>query len=120
MKIFFPKSLFLSIILLLSIGHFSNAQVDITFKVKGISDTTCLLAYRFGSRVFVKDSIVFNNKGVGNLNRDKLYGSGVYMMVLPDKQDFIEFLMGSDQEFVLSTDTADLVGKMEVEGSSGK
>jgi thiol-disulfide isomerase/thioredoxin len=90
-------------------------NIDIT--IKGLKDTTCLLAYRFGSKIFVKDSITIDGKGRGHIESDKRYGGGVYLYVLPDKQTFMEFIISDDQEFTLKTDTADLVKNMLVSGS---
>lgn len=113
------KIALIGIILLLS--AFSNLKSQdlpkIEITVKGIQDTTCLLAYRFGSKIFVKDTIVVDSKGYGILEAKKKYGAGVYLYVFPDKQTFMEFVMTDDQQFSLKTDMEDVVQNMVVDGS---
>ncbi len=111
------KSLRILILLLVFHPGYSQDPVEINFKVKGVADTSCLLAYRFGSKIFVKDTVDMDKKGMGTLTSKKKFGAGVYLLVLPDKQTFIEFIVTNDQQFSLETDTNDLVANMKVEGS---
>ncbi len=109
--------IFISIIsIFLSLSAFSaDPAVNIAFKVKGVQDTTCILAYRFGKKVFVKDTIQVDKKGLGIISYEKPLASGVYLYVLPD-QNFIEFII-SDQKFEISTDKDDIVGSMQIVNS---
>jgi thiol-disulfide isomerase/thioredoxin len=108
-------TILLSLLLSLEVSA-QQPVVDIQFKVNGVQDTTCLLAYRFGKKVFVKDTIVVDKKGLGRIQYDKPLASGVYLWVLPDK-NFIEFIV-SDQKFSMETSLDDIVGKMQIENSS--
>lgn len=106
-----------ALVLLLSLELFAQEPaVDIQFKVKGVQDTTCLLAYRFGKKVFVKDTFDVDKKGMARIQYEKPLASGVYLWVLPDK-NFIEFIV-SDQKFSLETSLDDIVGNMKVLESS--
>lgn len=96
-------------------SHAAEPVVNINFRVKGIKDTTCILAYRFGKKVFVKDTIQVDKKGLGQITFDEPLASGVYLYVLPDK-NFIEFIV-SEQKFELSTSKDNIVEDMEIVNS---
>ncbi len=115
----FLFGLLISFILVLGIQYPTTAQKgpNIQVTLKGLADTTCLLAYRFGSKIYVKDTIFLDFKGTGSVKGDEPFGGGVYLVVMPDKQTFLEFVMTADQEFNLQTDTSDLVQNMKIEGS---
>ncbi len=108
---------FLSIIIIfLSLStQAAEPEVLINFRVKGVQDTSCILAYRFGKKVFVKDTISVDKKGLGQITYDKALASGVYLYVLPDNS-FIEFII-SDQKFDISTSKDDIVGDMKIVNS---
>lgn len=96
-------------------GQAQENKVDITFKVKGLQDTTCLLAYRFGKKVYVKDTFEVDSKGVSNIRYAEPLASGVYLFVLPDK-NFIEFIV-SQQKFTMETSLSEPVKDMKVTNS---
>lgn len=72
--------IFLSIIIFfLSLNSkAAEPEVLINFRVKGVQDTSCILAYRFGKKVFVKDTINVDKKGLGQISYDKALASGAF------------------------------------------
>ncbi|MBL7813123.1 MAG: DUF5106 domain-containing protein [Bacteroidetes bacterium] len=97
-------------------------QYSIKFKVKGIKpgDTVYLADYHLDGK-FLRDTTVVDKKGVANFTGRFKLQRGMYLFVLPQKQDYFEFLIDDDQDFTISTDTAlwtrDYYKNMAVDGS---
>ncbi|WP_045461556.1 TlpA family protein disulfide reductase [Sporocytophaga myxococcoides] len=89
---------------------------SIKVKVKGIKDTTCLLAYHFGDKQYLKDTAKVDSKGNFTFEGTTPLEGGIYLVVLPDKRYF-EVLI-NEQKFAMETDTADYVKNMKVTGST--
>ena len=89
---------------------------EIKVNVKGLSDSTCQLAYYFGDKQYIKDSAKADTKGNLLFKGDEDLPGGIYMVVLPGKKYF-EMIVDKEQYFNLETDNADLVANMKVKGS---
>jgi hypothetical protein len=89
---------------------------EIKVNVKGLSDSTCQLAYYFGDKQYIKDSAKADTKGNLVFKGDEELPGGIYMVVLPGKKYF-EMIVDKEQYFNLETDNADLVANMKVKGS---
>jgi len=88
-----------------------NAQKghDITFKIKNSKNDTLLLAYFYGDRQLIYDTIYANKPGVYELKGDTMMHSGVYIgLVYPSKEYFQFLIDNEDQTFVLKTDYENL------------
>ena len=89
----------------------------ITGHIKGLKDTTCVLAHYLGSTQYVpKDTARID--GTGNLvfEGKKSLPQGLYIAVAP-KNRYIQFLITADQAFSFDTDTANVIQAMKVTGS---
>jgi thiol-disulfide isomerase/thioredoxin len=89
---------------------------EIKVNVKGLSDSTCQLAYYFGDKQYIKDSAKADTKGNLVFKGDEDLPGGIYMVVLPGKKYF-EMIVDKEQYFNLETDNADLVANMKAKGS---
>jgi len=105
------------------IGLFFNIAVkaqskgyDIKLTINGLHDTTAIIGHYLGKSMYPDDTATLDKNGSGNFTGTKSFVQGLYFVYLPNGQYF-EFIMGSDQEFSLSTDTADFVQKLNSEGS---
>lgn len=89
----------------------------ITGRIKGLKDTTCVLAHYFGATQYIpKDTARID--GAGNLvfeGKTRL-PEGLFIAVTP-KNRYIEFLITDDQQFSFETDTANVIKAMKVTGS---
>ena len=89
----------------------------ITGRIKGLKDTTCVLAHYFGSTQYVtKDTARVDGAGNMVFEGKKTLPEGLFIVVTP-KNRYIEFLMTNDQQFAFETDTADVVKNMKITGS---
>lgn len=89
---------------------------EIKVNVKGLSDSTCQLAYYFGDKQYIKDSAKADAKGNLIFKGQEDLPGGIYMIVLPGKKYF-EMIVDKEQRFSLESDAADLVTNMKVKGS---
>jgi hypothetical protein len=106
------------LILLILTNSLSGAPEGYTikFRVKGIKDTTCLIANYFGNGTYVKDTLKVNGSGRFTFKAKDDLPRGIYLVVLTDK-NYFEFIVNKDKKFSLETDKEDLTGKMIVTGS---
>ncbi|GAB2562857.1 thioredoxin-like domain-containing protein [Spirosoma areae] len=94
-----------------------SSSFRITGRIKGLKDTTCVLAHYFGATQYIpKDTARVD--GAGNLIFEgrKSLPEGLFIVVTP-KNRYIEFLITSDQQFSFETDTANVIKNMQVTGS---
>jgi thiol-disulfide isomerase/thioredoxin len=89
----------------------------ITGRIKGLKDTTCVIAHYFGATQYIpKDTARVDNEGNLVFEGSKRLPEGLYIAVTP-KNRYIDFLIDSDQEFSFETDTTNFVKYMKVTGS---
>ncbi|MEI6455531.1 MAG: thioredoxin-like domain-containing protein [bacterium] len=105
------------LILLLNASSFSQQNYRIAFKIKGIHDTTCLIANYYGNGTYIKDTVKIDQSGRCLYNTSASTPKGMYIFVITDKVHF-DFIINSDQRFSMETEISDLTGKMVVAGSA--
>lgn len=116
MKILFR--LFLPVLLILSVGELNAGEnYTIKFRIKGIKDTTCMIAYYYINNTYVIDTLKVDGAGRFTYNPDTAKAfRGLYIAVINDKQYF-EFVINNDHKFSIETDISDLIGKMVITNS---
>lgn len=82
---------------------------NIEFEIKNYEYDTVLVAYYYGDRHLIQDTLISKNKKNFRLEGAKALNSGVYLMLTwPDKK-FIQFMVNDlDQEFNIYVDAKDL------------
>lgn len=109
------RIVFLSLMLLLSLGASAQTGYKIRIKAQGLKDTTAYLGYYYGESTFVKDTARVNGQGEVVFDGKQALPQGVYFMVL-NKTRIFEFIVSHTQNFSLETSTADYVKNMKVIG----
>ncbi len=89
-------------------------QIDVT--VQGISDTTALLAYHFGNRQYIQDTVDVDQHGQFTFKGDEPLDRGMYMVVLPG-QVYFEILVDDNQHFGIQTEMDNFVNTMQFTNS---
>ena len=84
-KYFFYTLLFL---VLISDNSFSQDTYRFEGQVKGLQDSTCMLAYYYGDKQFAKDTAEIDKEGRFVFSGDERLDHGMYMVVLPDGNYF--------------------------------
>ena len=87
----------------------------IEMNIKTLKDTTAYLGYYYGESTYLIDTARFNNAGKVVFDGKRPLSQGVYFLVL-NKTRVFEFLIGRDQEFILTADPSDYVSTMVVNG----
>lgn len=116
------KTYFFTLLLIsLFTPAFSQSQpvCDIRFKIDKFQGEFVVLAYHFGDKQYILDTLRRQVDGNFSYQSDSLLQGGIYLFVLPPRNIYFEFLIDSKdgQQFGLETDTSDLVKNMKVVGS---
>jgi peroxiredoxin len=89
---------------------------EINVRISGLPDSTVYLAYHFGDKQFLKDTIKLDNKGNGTFAGKETLPEGIYMIVIPGKKYF-DILVSDDQFFSLTCDYKDYFNTLSFSGS---
>lgn len=89
-------------------------KIDI--EVENFQGDTAFLAVRYGSSNRLRDTVQVTN-GKFTFEGDTAMSGGMYMVVFPPLNTFFEIIIDRDQHFSVKTDTSDLTGNLQIEGS---
>ncbi len=111
------KAIFTSLI---SIIFLSCALADkgyhINVHVDGLQDTTAFLAYHYGNRQYVQDTVLIDHEGNFSFSGEEALDRGMYMIVLPG-QIYFEILVDNNQHFSIETQKDEFVNNMKFTNS---
>jgi thiol-disulfide isomerase/thioredoxin len=106
-----------SVALLFCISSFGQTGYDIRFNITGLKDTTTYLGYFFGESTYIKDTARVNGKGEFAFTGKENLQQGIYMLVL-NKTRVLEFVVGKNQHFGLTTNSGDYIKNMVVKNDA--
>ncbi len=104
--------------LALAVGGSALAQQRIVFHLKDVRDTTAILAYHYGSKKLIYDSIPVDAKGravITPKEGDLFIPGGIYLFAFPGG-GYLEFIL-TEPRFEIITSQGDPMGDLEVRGS---
>lgn len=112
------KRLFGILFLILATGLLSMAQKDfnIRFRVNGLRDTSCLIAYYYSNSTYIKDTVKVDGSGRCTFKAPSDLPKGLYVFVISDKLYF-DFVVNNDRKFSMETDKVNPVGNMTIKDS---
>lgn len=93
----------------------NNFEISIT--ISGLRDSSIYLAYHFGDKQYIKDTITLDSNGHGVFSGQEKLPPGIYLIVLPGKTYF-EILVSDDQIFSLSCNYNDYINTLNFSGSA--
>lgn len=94
-----------------------NKGHKITFEISDITNETMLIAYHYGGKHYISDTLLINDKGVAHLEGNDALLNGVYLAVFPSKNNqYFEFLV-SEQRFTIMTSAANMIEDITFEDS---
>jgi thiol-disulfide isomerase/thioredoxin len=104
--------------LFLSLPGFSQLKpgYQITMAINGLRDSTIFLAYHFGDKQYLKDTVRLDHNGRGVFSGKEALPQGIYMVVLPGRKYF-EILVPTGQYFSLSCSYPDYFKTLKFSGS---
>ncbi len=97
--------------------HGQQTGYNINIAINGLSDSTVYLAYHFGDKQYLKDTITLDKSGKGVFDGKETLPEGIYMVVLPGRKYF-EMLMSKDQQYSLECSYSDFTGTLKFTGST--
>ncbi|HOG19194.1 MAG TPA: DUF5106 domain-containing protein [Salinivirgaceae bacterium] len=109
-------------LLIISILCFTTlyGQYNISVTINGLQDKEIFLAYYFGDKNYVVDTLRLDKKGRGIFTGSNHLDEGIYLIVLPSR-NYFDIIIDEDQHFALETDTSSdirtMVRKLKIEGS---
>jgi thiol-disulfide isomerase/thioredoxin len=104
-----------TLITITSIGQVKTGY-NISISVPDIRDSSVYLAYHFGDKQYIKDTITLDNKGSGVFSGKELLPQGIYLVVLPGKKYF-EVLISENQKFSISCNYKDYFNSLKFSNS---
>ena len=110
----FPAIFFICL-LIFPLAVFSEGYL-VKFRVKGLHDTTCLIANYYGNGTYVKDTLKVDAQGRFTFKAGDDLPKGIYLVVITDK-NYFEFIVNNDKNFSIETDAADVYGKIQSKGT---
>lgn len=100
-----------------SFAPIAQEAYQISVNIKPFNKGYLYLAHHYGNKQFLIDSARIEANGDALFTgKEKLMG-GVYMIAYPEKNGWVECLLDKEQRFSLSTDTSDIIGTIQFNGS---
>jgi len=93
---------------------------EIKVKLDGFEEDVLYLAYHYGSKQFVKDTVYRATDDTFTFKRqNESLEPGMYMIVIPPENQFLELLITAEEQyFSLSASLDDLVGTVTFQGDA--
>ena len=96
----------------------ANGGYEITVKVDGFTEKEAYLAYHYGDKQYIKDTVQVNDSGNLVFSGEEMLEPGFYLVVLPPNNDFFQVLVDKDnQQFSIKTTAENPAQNVEVNGS---
>ncbi len=112
------RNIFTALLLLAFSINVSAQGYKYKFKVDGVSDTVIYLAKYYGKKQYYEDTAKVDSKGNFVFEGTEMLPGGIYLMVMPDKASYFEFLVsGDEKEFEISNKLGNFLETSEVKGS---
>jgi len=112
---FFMKK-FITAFILVILSSVTFCQVkngyEIQVTISGLRDSSLYLAYHFGDKQYVTDTVKLDTKGQGLFSGRESLPQGIYMIVLPGRKYF-ELLITENQFFSLSCSYKDFFNTLK-------
>ncbi len=106
------------LMVLLFVTMQAGAQKDyhIKFRIKGLKDTTCLVANYYGNGTYIKDTLKVDGSGRCEFKSAGNLPKGVYILIITDKIYF-DFIVNNDKKFSIETEKKNPLSNMKISGS---
>ena len=94
-----------------------KTPLNLQVKVQGVTGGVAKLIGQIGTTNFLMDSAFVNTDGSFAFQRDTAIVSGLYFILLPDQQNFLQVIIDRDQEIEIETQYTNLLGALVVKNS---
>jgi peroxiredoxin len=105
-------------IICMTLAGLANGQTgyNIKFRINGLKDTTCLIAYYYSNSTYIKDTLKVDGSGLCIYKAPADLPKGLYVFVISDKIYF-DFVINNDHKFSMETSPSDPINKMVIKDS---
>ena len=113
------KQLATAFLLLFSASAMAQTAVngyEIKVTLKPFKNQYVYLGHYYGKQLPIVDSVKLDANSTAVFKGPKKLSGGIYLIGFPDRQNRFEFLVGKEQRFSITTDTAE-IGKINFTGS---
>ena len=118
-KVFEMRAIAISFISLLSsICSLAQSTYEIKANIKPFNKGFYYLAYHFGSKQYLIDSAKIDENGNAVFTGNKKLQGGIYLIVFPEKNGWVECVIDKELKFSLKADTANLLQSLVFENST--
>jgi peroxiredoxin len=93
------------------------AQYKVTLQTPNYKSGFAYLTYYFGKNMSIQDSALVNSKGIAVFQKKAKLPPGIYSIVFPGQNKFVDFFVNKEQVINIKSDTSDLLNKTIVTGS---
>jgi peroxiredoxin len=94
----------------------ANKGYQIDVQVHGVQDTLSFLAYHYGNRQYIKDTVRVDHQGRFSFIGEEKLPAGIYMVVLP-AQKYFEIIVDHNQHFSIETEMDNFSNAMKFQNS---
>jgi len=95
----------------------AQKNANITIKLAGLTDKECILAYYFGTKQYVKDTLPIIKETI-SIKKTSPLASGMYCLRSMDGNPIMDFFVDKhEQQFSLASSLKNLPGDMKVKNS---
>lgn len=113
------RFLLLALTAIFSLGNLmANGGYEITVKIDGYTQSEAYLAYHYGDKQYIKDTVQVNEAGDLVFSGEEELEPGFYLVVLPPNNDFFQVLIDeNNQQFTVETTAQNPAQNVKVSGS---
>ncbi len=97
---------------------FSQDEYKLAFTVSGLKPGPAYLGFYQQDKTFSRDTATVDEKGHFVFTGNKKLGQGIYFILQDDSKLLFDFVVGTDQDFLIETSADDYFGKMTVIGDN--
>lgn len=90
---------------------------EITITLKPFHQQYIYLGYYYGKQKPIVDSVKLDDQGTATFRGNKKLDQGLYLVGYPDKNNYFELIVGTEQKFSVVADTAHLIKTIQYTGS---
>lgn len=107
---------FFALLFIMGFGKINAQGYEIKVKINGLQNKQVILGHYLSKTMYPDDTITLDNNSAGVFKGDKKLPGGMYLMYLPDGT-FFDVVIGDDQEFSVTTDSANFLETLVFKGS---
>ena len=88
----------------------------VQFHIRGLQDSTCLIANYYGNGTYVKDTVKLDKTGKCTFSAPGGLPRGMYIFIISDK-NYFDFIINNDKEFSMDAEAANTLNTMVIKNS---